>query len=435
MKSRLKIIIIGAGNRGTAYARLLHAHPSKPEIVAIADPRETHRRELGRLCQVPEERQFRDWREIAALPGRIADAAVIATPDKLHTLPAIKFAERGYHLLLEKPMAPTLEECEEIVSTAKRNNVTLCVCHVLRYSPFYRRMRSLIESGAVGEVVTIQHLESVVYWHQAHSYVRGNWRNEAESSFMLLAKSCHDVDILSYLIGRRCLQVSSFGSLRHFRSQCRPVGGTERCLDCPRETQCPYSAVKIYWRDRAAKGKFGWPVDIITTDLTENGVFEALRYGPYGRCVYACDNDVVDHQVVSFNFEGGVTADFTMTAFTSIEDTRRTTVCGTHGQIIGDGRIIKLYRYLDDSCEVIDIDQEASGTIDDGHGGGDGGVVNAFVDALTSGNSISIVSGADATIESHRIVFAAEKSRREKRTVNLEEMSAGVRRIPEVVFS
>ncbi|MFA5203576.1 MAG: Gfo/Idh/MocA family oxidoreductase [Lentisphaeria bacterium] len=422
MDHPLKIVMIGAGNRGATYAKRLLDHPDKPEIVAVADPREAHRLALGTRCRIPENRRYRDWRDIAALPERIADAVVIATPDNAHTAPAIAFANRGYHLLLEKPMAPTLAECENIVAAVKRNHVLLGVCHVLRYTPYFQKIKAVIDSGAIGDIVTVQHLESVVYWHQAHSYVRGNWRNEAESSPMLLAKSCHDIDILSFLIGRNCLQVGSFGSLKHFNAQSRPAGGAGRCLDCKIEAQCPYSAVKIYWRDRAAKRRFGWPVDIITPDLTEHGVFEALRNGPYGRCVYACDNDVVDHQVVMLRFADGVTADFTMTAFTSLEGKRATTICGTHGQIIGDGTLIHVHRYLDDSCDTIDIQHSATVDINDGHGGGDGGIVNSFLQALRSGNPDALISGPDTTLESHRIVFAAEQARRENRLVNLSEM-------------
>ena len=263
---------------------------------------------------------YADWREVVARP-RFADAVIIATQDPLHAEPAIAFADLGYHILLEKPMAPNAADCRRIAAAAQANGVMFAVCHVLRYTTYTKKVKEIVTSGRLGEIVSLQHLEPVGFWHQAHSFVRGNWRSEHESSFMLLAKSCHDLDWIRHIMGKRCTQVSSFGSLLHFRAENRPVGAADRCLECAVETTCPYSAPRIYL-GRVRHGETGWPVNVLTPDLTEAGVTEALRSGPYGRCVYACDNDVVDHQVVNMQFEDGATASFTMTAFTRQRDRR-----------------------------------------------------------------------------------------------------------------
>lgn len=422
MSRTVKIAIIGAGNRGQAFAKLL-AGRSDAEVVAVADPRDCQRKQVAGIARIPESGEFRDWSEITARPERIADAAIIAVQDGAHCEAACAFAARGYQLLLEKPMAPTWEECRRIVKTARDSQVGLTICHELRYTSYFRTIRSLIEAGAIGEIQTVQHFEAVGYWHQAHSYVRGNWRNEKFASFMLLAKSCHDIDIMSFLIGRPCLKVNSFGQLSHFRRECAPPGSSERCLDCPAaiEASCPYSARKIYLRDRAALGDFDWPVNIITDDLTLAGVERALREGPYGRCVYRCDNNVVDHQVVNLEFEGGTTASFTMTAFTRQGGRRETRICGTDGELVGDGETIRVYRFLDDSCRVVETARNSTGDISDGHGGGDGGIVSAWVRSLNGSDPKAIVTGPEATLESHRIVFAAETSRRTGRVVELKD--------------
>ena len=419
---RISVIIIGAGSRGTHYSGFLKEYP-EIEVVAVAEPRDFYRDKMGADWNIPAERRFRDWREVAALPERIADAAVIATSDNQHTGPAIALANRGYHLLLEKPMAPTLAECEAIVKAAKKTEIIFAVCHVLRYTTYTQKVKELLDSGVIGELVNIQHIESVMYWHQAHSYVRGNWRNEEESSSMLLAKSCHDIDLFRYWVGRKCKRVSSFGGLKFFRRENQPAGAADRCTDCPKgiESQCPYSAVKIYWRDRAKNGYWRWPIDVVTEVPNRDALFLALKDGPYGRCVFACDNDVVDHQTVIFEFENGVTVDFTMTAFTPNGGRRHTRFCGTRGYLEGDGAEITCYNYLDDSVKKIELNHNFSGTIEDGHGGGDGRLVRNWVNALVAGSPEALLTGPDETLESHRIVFAAEQSRRENRTIVLPE--------------
>ena len=410
------LLIIGAGSRGSGYGDWVKQHPDRAKVVGVAEPRDFYRNRMAETHNIPPQNVFTDWQE-AAQRERFADAVIIATQDRMHAEPAIAFAQKGYHMLLEKPMAPNEQDCRRIVSSAIESNIIFAVCHVMRYTPYTRQLKSIVDSGQIGEVVNIQHLEPVGYWHQAHSFVRGNWRNEAESSFMLLAKSCHDLDWIRYMMGARCTKVASFGSLYHFHQDNKPSGAAERCLDCPIESTCPYSAKKIYIEDRVKKGKTGWPTDVLTPDVTVEGVTEALRTGPYGRCVYQCDNDVVDNQVVIMLFEDGRTASFTMTAFTEAAH-RKTRLFGTRGQIEGDGRHIDIFDFLTDTHKVIDT-HATDGTIVGGHGGGDAGLMDSFIAAVADNDPSKILSGPAETLETHLITFAAERSRKESRIVDV----------------
>jgi predicted dehydrogenase len=301
----MTLLVIGAGGRGTGYAEYAVQYPDQATVIGVAEPREYYRTRLAARHRIPASNVFADWRQAAERP-RFAEGVIITTPDSLHAEPAVAFANLGYHILLEKPMAPDAADCRRIVAAAQANRILFAVCHVLRYTAYTQKVKQIVDSGQLGDIVSLQHLEPVGYWHQAHSYVRGNWRSERQSSAMLLSKSCHDLDWIRYIVGRRCTQVSSFGSLTHFRAENRPPGAAERCLECGSEPTCPYSARKIYL-GRVQRGETGWPVNVLTPDLTVAGVTDALRTGPYGRCVYACDNDVVDHQVVNMLFEGGTT--------------------------------------------------------------------------------------------------------------------------------
>lgn len=411
----ISLLIIGAGNRGAGYATAAQLQPERVRIAGVADPRPSYRQAIAQTYGVPAQHVFADWREAASRP-RFADAVIIATPDALHVEPAIAFARLGYAMLLEKPMAPNEADCRRIVDAVEQSGIIFAVGHVLRYTPYTRQIKALLAAGAIGDLVSLQHLEPVGYWHFAHSFVRGNWRNEALSSPVLLAKSCHDLDWIRTIMDAPCRAVSSFGSLHHFRAEERPAGAAERCLDCPVEPDCPYSARKIYL-GRVAQGQVGWPVDVLTPDVTAAGVEAALREGPYGRCVYACDNDVLDHQVVTMQFEGGRTASFTLAAFTEAGP-RRTTLFGTRGELHCDGRTIRVHDFLHDATQEIDVarltaDQPA------GHGGGDYGLMDAFVSAVAANDPSLILSGPRESLESHLMVFAAERARREGRVTLL----------------
>lgn len=419
MADPVKLIIIGAGGRGTGYATFAENVPERAKIVAVAEPRDFFRNNIGDIHNIPEEYRFRCWSEVAKRP-KFADAVIICTQDAMHEEPAIAFARLGYNIMLEKPMAPTPEACRNIVKEIKKADVIFAVCHVMRYTVFTKKLKEILNAGRIGKIVSIQHLEPVADWHQAHSFVRGNWRNENESSFMLLAKSCHDVDWLRYIMDVPCHRTQSFGFLNHFKRENQPVGAADRCTDCPAgiEAMCSFSALKIYLRDRIFKGLKGWPTDVITNDLTEEGVLKALREGPYGRCVFACDNDVVDNQVVNLEFEGERTASMTMTAFCN-ETGRQTRIFGTRGSIIADNQYIHVMDFLTGEKETVDTELKNDGGILSGHGGGDGGIMDAFIHAVATNDRSAILSGVDETLESHLMVFAAEESRRKNQVMEV----------------
>ena len=403
-------IVLGAGSRGSIYASYAKEHPEELRIVAIAEPREDRRNLLADEFNLPEEYRFTCWQDLLALP-KMADCVFVCTLDDDHTAPAIQAMELGYDVLLEKPMSNTEEECRAIVAKANETGRTLVVCHVLRYTPFYMTLKQLIDHGKIGEVTTINQIENVGYWHQAHSFVRGNWRTIRETSPMILQKSCHDMDIILWLMGKDCQRVQSFGSLRHFTPENAPEGAPERCLDgCPHAEACPYYAPKLYLNMNLT----GWPVDVITTDLSETGRRKALEEGPYGRCVYRCDNDVVDRQVVNLEFDGGAVATFTMTGLTA-DFCRQLKIFGTEGQIeanMGTKEIV-LHRFGEEKMIVpIDMGAEVSG-----HGGGDYGIMRDFLAILRNGG-VSRTSAA-VSLQSHLICFGAERSRKEHIVIKL----------------
>ena len=406
---QITAVVLGAGSRGSIYAGYAKEHPEELKIIAIAEPRRDRLDTLAEEVGVLPEYRFDSWKDLLSQP-KLADCAFVCTLDDDHIAPALKAMELGYDLLLEKPMSDREAECLQIAETARRTGRTLAVCHVLRYTPFYMTLKALIDQGAVGQVTTINQIENVGYWHQAHSFVRGNWRNSTETSPMLLQKSCHDMDIILWLMGSTCTKVHSFGSLRHFTPENAPAGAAERCLECPHRDTCPYSAPKLYMDME----RTGWPVDVITTDLSEAGRRKALEEGPYGRCVYYCDNDVVERQVVNLEFENGSVATFTMTGL-SADFFRELKIFGTEGQIranMGTKEIV-LHRFGEKPQTVpVDMGTEASG-----HGGGDYGLMADFLRILREGGESR--SSAEVSLQSHLICFAAERSRNEDLVVTL----------------
>lgn len=406
---KVRALVLGAGSRGNAYAAYSRAHPDELEIVAVAEPDEKRRELFAGRYQICEDHCFHSWEEALAAP-RMADAVFVCTLDDAHAGPAVKALELGYDVLLEKPMSNTEEECIAIERAARESGRILTVCHVLRYTPFFRKIKELIRDGAVGRIATIDLIENVGYWHYAHSFVRGNWRSAEETSPMILAKSCHDMDILCWLMEEHCERISSFGSLMHFRAENRPEGAADNCMEgCPYAEECVYYAPKIY-----LTGSKKWPVDMVTTDLTPEGIEEALRRGPYGRCVYGCDNDVVDHQVVNLEFAGGATASFTVSGFTA-DFTRQMKIMGSAGQIMADlkRREIRLHRFGQEEVTV-PVEEAEEGI---GHGGGDFGVVRNFI-ATLNGEGDNLTS-AHASLQSHLLCFAAEKARKEHCVVSM----------------
>lgn len=402
----VQMICLGAGARGMdAYAPYSLSHPDRLRFVAVAEPIEARRTAFCARYGVPKERAFTDWRE--ALSANIdADAVLVAMQDNHHVEPACAAMERGYDVLLEKPVAKTAEECIRLYETSVRTKKNAVVCHVLRYTRFFNAIKQIIDSGEIGDVIDITHTENIGYWHMAHSFVRGNWRKSEETSPMLLAKSCHDTDILLYLLGKDCKRVASFGSLKHFTSENAPKGSADRCLDCAVAANCPYNAARLY----LIPALTGWPVSVITSDLSREGRLRALREGPYGRCVYRCDNDVIDHQSTILEFDGGVTATMTVSAFTDYRHGRTMHIMGSHGEIRAkmDNETIEVTNFRNGSLHTMENPLPAG--MGDGHGGGDFGLIDAFV-RMENGETDAVKSSIMASIQSHLICIAAEKSR------------------------
>jgi predicted dehydrogenase len=420
----VSVIVIGAGQRGTGYARWARRHPERASVVGVAEPHEVRRTRFAAEHGIPAEQTVAGWRELAGR-GRLADAVLICTQDRMHAEPAEAFAALGYHVLLEKPMAPDEAACRRIVAAIERAGVMLAVGHVMRYTPYTRAVKEVVESGQLGDIMSVQHLEPVGFWHQAHSYVRGHWRRSDLATSMLMAKSCHDLDWLQHVLGRAPLRVASFGSLSHFTAANRPAGAADRCVDCRVEPSCPYSAPRLY-RGLLEAGEHRWPLSAVVDDFTPAALDEALRRGPYGRCVYACDNDAVDHQVVALEFPGTTlpapggttppsppgttTATFTMTAF-SKGGHRRTRLFGTRGELTGDGETIGVYDFLTGEERLITPASAGAMNAAGGHGGGDAGLMDAFTAAVATGNRELIMSGPRESLASHLAVFAAERAR------------------------
>lgn len=405
---QVTVAIAGCGSRGMeTYAACQKRFPEKMKIVAAADIRPEKLEQMKQRYGLTDEQCYASAEEMFA-QSRLADVACICTPDQLHYPQAMAALEKDYHLLLEKPIAQTAQQCRDIEKLAKERSRHVTVCHVLRYTAFYQKIKELIEAGRVGEVVSIQADEQVGHWHQAHSFVRGNWRCTTETTPMILAKCCHDMDILLWLTGKHCLRVSSFGSLRHFKAAFAPEGASLRCTDgCPSEADCPYNAVRFYMGCFRKEGSC-WPVDVITPDPSEDSIMEALRTGPYGRCVYHCDNDAVDHQVVNLELEDDVTVSFSMCAF-SDRNTRTIRVMGTHGEIWAEleQKIIKVTTFGHPQ-EVIDVGTLTSDF--SGHSGGDARMLENLLD-LISGERSDMLTNISASVESHLVALAAEESR------------------------
>jgi len=413
-------VVVGAGNRGSIYATYASENPSLAKIVGVAEPRK-YRLEtfLKKHSSIPTENVFTDWRDMIKRE-KFADAVIIATPDAQHLEPCIEFANKGYHILVEKPMAISEEDCGRITRAAQDNNVILAVGHVMRYTPYTQKIKEIIDSGTIGQVQTIQHTEPVGYWHFAHSYVRGNWRREDEATFSLMAKCCHDVDWIKYIMGASCTKVSSFGSLNHFKKDNKPkeAGNVTKCLDCPIADSCVYSAKKVYL-DAVKRGVTTWPVSVIvSSDPDIESVTDALKNGPYGRCVYESDNDVCDNQIVNMEFEGGRTASLTMIAFSDEVCIRKTRIYGTLGEMICDGNTIRVVDFRTNTPKVITPESNFSRSKMSGHGGGDWYLMDSFVAAVAFNNPSEILSGPKETLESHLLVFAAEKARRENTVIS-----------------
>ena len=417
---KMTAILIGAGGRGTTYTDIMARVPEKFQVIAVAEPIRSRRDHIRELHNIPDEYCFEDYKPLLAL-GKIADLAIICTMDRDHFEPAMMAIDLGYDLLLEKPIAPTAEECVRLTENARSKGVRVLICTVLRYTAIFNQLKNIIDSGKIGRVMSINHEECVGNVHQSHSFVRGNWGNVGRSSNMLLQKSCHDLDILQWLIGKRCKKIQSFGTLSYFTEANAPAGAPDRCIEgCPAAETCPYNAVKLYYDDK----KNSWFREASTKKVkpSDEDVMNTLKTTQYGKCVYKCNNDVVDHQVVNLEFENGAVASFNMCAFN--KGNRFIRVMGTMGEIYGDmdKNTIEYYDFTSKTTtEINACNENLSASIVDGHGGGDPGIVNAFYKYVTEDYYGDEISEIGISVDNHIIAFAAEKSRLERRVIELKD--------------
>lgn len=409
--SKVKIAILGAGRRGIeAYAPYLLDHPNLGEVVAVAEPKKSRQEKFKSIYNISDENIFKSYKDLLE-KEKIADAVIISTNDNMHYEPCKMALEKGYHVLLEKPMSNSLDEIIKLEALSKKyNNQIFMVCHVLRYTPFFIKLKEIVNSKELGDLVTIQHNENIGYWHFAHSYTRGNWRNSSDTSPLILAKSCHDMDILLWLTDSKCKKIASFGNLVHMNSSNFKEGMGEICYECSVENKCPYSAKKLYIdEDRSIKKS-------VHINPTVENLEEALKKGPYGRCIYKCDNNVVDNMVSIIEFENKVTATFNLSAFTK-ECDRTIKLMFTHGEVGGslEANEIRVKKFGQRDEKIIKLAKGLTG-----HGGGDMETIKDFVN-LISGKSGSFKTSASKSIESHIMAFAAEYSRISGEVIRIDE--------------
>jgi len=399
-------IIVGAGGRGKdCYAPYIK-EKKLMNIVGVAEPDNEKRKEFQNKYALADNMCFSDYRELFA-KDRVADCVMICTLDKQHVEPAIMAAKRGYHIFLEKPIGTTEEEVLELENAFKGYDKVFMTGFVLRYTPFIEKIKEIVESGEIGDIITMQLNENEGFWHHAHSYVRGPWNNAETSSPLIVAKSCHDFDLMMYLLGSKCTKVSSFGSNSFFKPENAMSNVAKRCTDgCPYEKECQYNAIKLY-----TEGEARYFVHKFECENTRESIIEALKTNPYGRCVYRCDNNVCDHQVANLEFENGATAVFTVSAF-SQKNTRTIKLMGTKGEVGGcmEEGVIVLKKFNDMSTTKFNISHDGTR-----HCGGDGGLLRYFATLIQN------ESGEPDTwvFKSHKAVFAAEKSRVENKIVKL----------------
>lgn len=417
------VAIIGCGSRGCdAYGKLMHGDADKYKITALCDVSFEKASKYAEKFGVKNSDVFTSETEF--FKEKRGDVLVIATQDKDHVRMCLKAFELGYDVLLEKPVSPDLDELRELLSAHEKYKKHVLVCHVLRYAPAYMKLYDLLKSGVIGDLVRLEATENVAYWHQAHSFVRGNWRNEEETSPMIMAKCCHDLDLIQWYVGSECVSVYSTGDLRFFKKEKQPKGAADRCAECKFIKDCPYSAENLYVERFKENGNCqGWPYNVVDGSdvITEESLRKAYTSNTYGRCVFACDNDVVDNQSVEMKFKNGVCASLVMTAFTATAG-RRYAFHGTYGDILYDEnkRAIEVSVY-GKKTEVIEVSELIKNCKNSGfgHGGGDYGIVSAFYDVLEGNGDES--TGLEKSVESHLIALKAEQSRKSEKVVYVHE--------------
>ena len=411
MNKIVTVSIIGLGGRGgEAYGRYLVDLKDKFKITHICDINHTRLHKYGELFNICQENRFDN--EDKFFEKKWSDVLFITTQDRMHVRMAKKALNLGYDIVLEKPISDDPQELRELAELAHKTGRKIMVCHVLRYTVTMRKLKEILDDGAIGKLISVDHTENVVFWHEAHSYVRGNWRNRALATPMIMAKCCHDLDLLQDFIGSKCRAVSSMGSLAYFKAENKPQGAADRCVYCPYVESCVYSAKKVYidmWKSNGCPAN-RFPFSLISDayPTTEEALQKAITESPYGRCVFACDNDVVDNQTVIMQFENGVTAMLKMEAFVK-EGGRDIRFFGTEGELElreHDGVIIlKKYFGEDTVWKISELTDDL-----EGHGGGDHRMIDELYDIMT-GQNPQVATSIDESIESHYMALAAEESR------------------------
>ena len=411
--NQLTLSMVGCGNRCTVYSKLAAGMKDKYLLVAAADPNPVRVNRIKELSGNPDFKAFSSDKELFECE-RLSDVVIIGTQDQYHYEPCVRALEKGYDVLLEKPIAPSVKEIIELRTLAEKLGRKLQVCYVLRYTPFYKKVKELVDANILGEIVSINANEGVLPWHQAHSFVRGKWKKADTSTPMIVAKCCHDTDIIAWLTGKQCRSVSSYGALTYFIEKNAPEGAPERCTDgCPHADSCYYNALR-YTSDMREP----WLEVVYDNykDATAEEIVEWLKSSDYGRCVFRCDNDVVDHQTVAMEFEDDITANLTMTAF---ETGRYIEIFGTEGVLKGGyftkkttGKDIIVHRW-DGQHKEYTVTED---TTEDHHMGGDSGIMEALHDEMTGkGNPVS------SYIQSHIMAYAAEESRISDKKIEIQQ--------------
>lgn len=394
-----------------------YAHDNKgAQIVAVVEPHDERREIAAQRFDIPSENCFTNTDDF--FNKKIAcDAVFIASMDKDHYKQAVQALKQGYDLLLEKPISPDIRECIEIQREAKKNNRKVVVCHVLRYTNFFSEIKKIIDSGELGKIVAIQHNENVGNYHIAHSFVRGNWRNSEMSSPIIMQKSCHDMDILTWLVGSEAKKISSFGSLTHFKAENAPEGSTDRCCTCPVGEKCHYNAYRAYLPIRG-----NWPATLLGPDQSEEAIRKELETSPYGRCVYHCDNNVCDHQVTLIEFKNGVHASFVLSGFTNRMSRSLKIMC-EYGEIRAEDEdsIIEVTKFNANAVERTEKTVIRAELVGGAHGGGDVLLMEDFLATLAN-NSEECRTTIDRSVESHIMAFAAEEARVTGKVVDIDEV-------------
>ncbi|MFX0099990.1 MAG: Gfo/Idh/MocA family protein [Candidatus Hodarchaeota archaeon] len=454
-------VVVGVGSRGReAYGAYAERNQDRLKFVAVADVNEDKRKLFKNIHGISDDMAFETWEDLLSEKnGKLADAAFICTPDRLHYEPAMRALELGYDLVLEKPISPTIEECQAIAKLAEEKGRLVQVCHVLRFTGFWKKVKEIVDSGRIGKILHYDHSENVSYWHFGHSFVRGFYKNKDTSTPIVLAKTCHDLDLMYWILGEKAVKVQSTGELMFYKPENAPAGAPERCTDgCPAEQECPWYAPRLYMDaepliriGKESKNPFlrsmvdvalnhkgvikffslfykrlktinNWdrfPATALTTDLTPEGKMKALKEGPFGLCIYKTGNDVPDHQISTFNFPSGATGTLTMHGLSDFEG-RELRIFGSKGTLRGFFRslwaTIEVHEFRSGKTEMV---FKENANPEQGHGGGDAGLMDAFTGTMLGEIGKESLTDIQGALESHYMGFAAEESRLSRKVLDI----------------